>query len=160
MLLQLILATIMVGAIVAIHITGLGLLSRMLRRHADFFHSRRSRPLPLLLAATIGIVLIHTVEIWVYAAVYLGLRAFPHFEQALYYSTVTYASIGYGDVLMPVKWRIFGAIEGAAGVIMLGWSTAYLVSLLTQLKLIAHDWLSVEDWQVKPPPRRTAKKSR
>ena len=160
MLLQLILATIMVGAIVAIHITGLGLLSRMLRRHADFFHSRRSRPLPLLLAATIGIVLIHTVEIWVYAAVYLGLRAFPHFEQALYYSSVTYASIGYGDVLMPVKWRIFGAIEGAAGVIMLGWSTAYLVSLLTQLKLIAHDWLSVEDWQVNPPPRRTAKKSR
>ena len=144
MLLQLILATIMVGAIVAIHITGLGLLSRMLRRHAGFFHSRRSRPLPLLLTATIGIVLIHTVEIWVYAAVYLGLRAFPHFEQALYYSTVTYASIGYGDVLMPQAWRILGAIEGGVGVVMLGWSTAFLVSLLTQMKLLTHDWLSIE----------------
>jgi len=57
---------------------------------------------------------------------------------------VTYASIGYGDVLMPHKWRIFGAIEGAVGIIMLGWSTAYLVSLLSRLKLVGHDWLSVE----------------
>jgi hypothetical protein len=27
---------------------------------------------------------------------------------------------------------------------MLGWSTAYLVSLLSQLKLIGHDWLALE----------------
>jgi hypothetical protein len=42
---------------------------------------------------------------------------------------------------MPRQWRILGAIEGAAGIIMLGWSTAYLVSILTQLKLLQHDWL-------------------
>jgi hypothetical protein len=54
---------------------------------------------------------------------------------------VTYASVGYGDLLMPRQWRILGAIEGAAGIIMLGWSTAYLVSILTQLKLLQHDWL-------------------
>ena len=35
-------------------------------------------------------------------------------------------------------------IEGAAGIIMLGWSTAFLVSLLSQLKLLTHDWLSHE----------------
>ena len=101
-------------------------------------------PLTLLLAATVGIILIHTIEIWTYAAVYLRIGAFGQFEEALYYSTVTYAAIGYGDVLMPHDWRVFGAIEGAAGIIMLGWSTAYLVSLLTQLKLIGHDWLTVE----------------
>ena len=63
---------------------------------------------------------------------------------ALYYSTVTYASIGYGDVLMPQSWRILGAIEGAAGIIMLGWSTAFLVSLLARMKLFSHDWLKVD----------------
>ena len=35
-----------------------------------------------------------------------------------------------------------GAIEGATGIIMLGLSTALLVSLLTQLRLLSHDWLS------------------
>ena len=68
-------------------------------------------PLTLLLAASIGIFAIHTVEIWTYAALYLALGNFGHFEESLYYSTVTYASIGYGDVLMPQPWRILGAIE-------------------------------------------------
>jgi hypothetical protein len=69
------------------------------------------------------------------------LRAAPNFESALYFSTVTYATIGYGDVLIEKSWRILGAIEGAIGVIMLGWSTAFLVSVLAQLRLFGHDWL-------------------
>ena len=144
MLNQLVLATIMVVTIVAIHLTGLAVLTRALRSHSRVFRKLRVMPLTLLIAATVGIIAIHTAEIWVYAAAYLQLGAFSHFEEALYYSTVTYASIGYGDVLTPHNWRIFGAIEGAAGIIMLGWSTAYLVSLLSQLKLIGHDWLTVE----------------
>ena len=28
------------------------------------------------------------------------------------------------------------------GIIMLGWSTAFVVSLMTQLKLFGHDWLA------------------
>lgn len=145
MIQQLALATLMVIAIVIIHLVGLAMLTRALRSHLQVFRRLKVVPFTLLLAATVGIVLIHTIEIWAYAAVYLEIGAFNHFEAALYYSTVTYATIGYGDLLMAREWRIFAAIEGAAGIIMLGWSTAYLVSLLTQLKLIGHDWLKVED---------------
>lgn len=144
MLVQLVLATAMVVATGLVHLVGLALLTRVLRSHSRTFRRLRIMPLTLLLAATIGVIGIHTVEIWLYAALYLGLSAFGSFEEALYFSTVTYASIGYGDVLMPHSWRILGAIEGAAGIIMLGWSTAYLVSLLTQLKLFGHDWLTPE----------------
>lgn len=132
----------MVMVIVAIHLTGLAVLVRVLRSHSRLLRTLRFLPLSLLLAATLGIIAIHTVEIWLYAALYLALHAFRHFEEALYFSTVTYASIGYGDVLMVQKWRILGAIEGAVGIIMLGWSTAFLVSLLARLKLFGHDWLT------------------
>ena len=142
MLKQLILATLMVLLTVGIHLVGLALLMRVLRTHTRLFRRLQFMPLTLLLAATIGIFAIHTTEIWLFAALYLRLQAFSDFEQALYFSTVSYASIGYGDVLMPKDWRILGAIEGAAGIIMLGWSTAFLVSLLTQLKLLGHDWLT------------------
>jgi hypothetical protein len=135
----------MVVGIALLHLVGLAVLTRILRSHSRVVSSLRIRPLTLLLAATVGIIAIHTVEIWAYAAVYLQIGAFARFEQSLYFSTVTYASIGYGDVLLPREWRVFGAIEGPAGVIMLGWSTAYLVSLLTQLKLIGHDWLALEE---------------
>lgn len=142
MLAQLILATAMVITTVLIHLFGLAMLMRVLRSHTRIFRKLAIMPLTLLLAATIGIIVIHTLEIWLYALLYLQLGTFSHFEQALYFSTVTYATIGYGDVVMPHQWRILGAIEGAAGIIMLGWSTAFLVSLLSQLKLLGHDWLA------------------
>jgi hypothetical protein len=144
MLIQLGLATIMALVTGLVHLTGLALLTRVLRSHSRAFRSLRILPLTLLLTATVGIIGIHTVEIWLYAALYLGLDAFTHFEEALYFSTVTYASIGYGDVLLPHNWRILGAIEGAVGIIMLGVSTAFLVSILTQLRLLRHDWLTPE----------------
>jgi hypothetical protein len=102
-------------------------------------------PMTLLLLAVLGIIAVHSAEIWAWAALYLfGLRSFGEFEQALYFSTVTYASIGYGDLLMPRQWRILAAIEGGAGIMMFGWSTAFVVSLLTQLRMLGHDWLGHE----------------
>lgn len=142
---ELLLATFMVVTMVVTHLVGLGLLIRLLQSHTRLFSKLRIMPLTLLLAATVGIIAIHSVEIWTYAGLYLTLHAFKDFEEALYFSTVTYASIGYGDLLMPKPWRILAAIEGAAGVIMLGWSTAFLVSLLAQLKMLRHDWLSRDE---------------
>jgi len=142
MLAQLMLATGMVVVTVLVHLLGLAMLMRVLRSHGRIFRKLTIMPLTLLMAATIGIFAIHTLEIWLYALLYLQLGTFGVFEQALYFSTVTYATIGYGDLLMPHQWRILGAIEGAAGIIMLGWSTAFLVSLLSQLKLVGHDWLA------------------
>jgi voltage-gated potassium channel Kch len=144
MLVQLSLATGMVILMVLMHLVGLALLMRVLRSHTRVFRKLPIMPLTLLLAATAGIIVIHTAEIWTFAALYLQLGCFTHFEEALYFSTVTYATVGYGDLVMPHAWRILGAIEGAAGIIMLGWSTAFLVSLLTKLKLFGHDWLTPE----------------
>ena len=141
---QLSLATIMAVATMLIHLTGLAVLVRLLRSEHRLVMPIRKAPLATLLLASLGIIFIHTVEIWLYAFLYLALGALREFETALYFSTVTYASIGYGDVLLPKDWRILGAIEGATGIIMLGWSTAFLVSLLARLKLLAHDWLSAD----------------
>jgi hypothetical protein len=144
-LIELSLATIMVLATVLVHLTGLAVLLRLLRSHNRMLSPLRIMPLTLMLAASIGIIAIHTLEIWSYAALYLTFGAFRDLEVSLYFSTVTYASVGYGDVLLPKGWRILGAIEGATGIIMLGWSTAFLVSLLTRLRLFGHDWLRAED---------------
>ena len=142
MLIQLALASVMVIITVLIHLVGLAIIIRMIRSERPLFRRLRFSPLTVLLGATVGVFAIHSFEIWLYAALYLALGALGHFEEALYFSTVSYASIGYGDVLMPHAWRILGAIEGATGLIMLGWSTAFLVALLSQLKIFGHDWLT------------------
>ena len=142
---QLSFATLTVLGIMLVHLVGLAILTRLLRSHSEVMREVRLLPLTLLLLAGIGIVAIHTTEIWIYAGIYLALGALSSFEEALYFSTSTYSSIGYGDVLLPHQWRIFGAIEGPVGIIMLGWSTAFLVSLLARLKLLRHDWLKREE---------------
>lgn len=139
---QLALASVMVLVTVMVHLVGLAVLVRVLRSHHRFARRLKISPLTLLLGASIGLFALHTIEIWLYALLYLLLGAINDFETSLYFSTVTYASVGYGDVLLPKPWRILGAIEGATGIIMLGWSTAFLVSLLAQLKLLSHDWLT------------------
>lgn len=153
LLIQLLLASVMVVLTVVIHLIGLAFLARALRAGQRSSTMLKLAPITLLIAAAIGLFLIHTIEIWSYALLYLALRAAPDFEQALYFSTVTYASIGYGDVLVAKPWRILGAIEGATGVIMLGWSTAFLVSLLAQSRLLRHDWLTVEPSELDRQPR-------
>jgi hypothetical protein len=147
MLIELALASVMVVVTVMVHLIGLNMVMRLLRSHTRFIRKLRITPLTLLLSASLGIFAIHTVEIWLYAALFLGLGAFNEFEVALYFSTSTYAAIGYGDVLMPYGWRVLGAIEGATGIIMFGWSTAFLVSLLAKLNLLRHDWLTSDDGQ-------------
>lgn len=141
MLIQLLLASFMALVTTVTHLVGLGILVRVLRSHNRIFAELKILPLTLLLTAAIGILAIHTIEIWTYAWLFDGLGCFNGLEDALYFSTVTYASIGYGDLLLPHEWRLVGAIEGAVGVIMLGLSTAFLVSLLTRLRLLSHDWL-------------------
>jgi hypothetical protein len=89
-----------------------------------------------ILFTVFGLVIMHTVEIWAYAALYLVLGEFGGLEDALYYSTTTFSTLGYGDVIMSDRYRMVGAIEGANGFLLLGWSTAFLVSVTNRMGLL------------------------
>ena len=147
MLANLALATLMVAATVTTHFWGLLALLRLLRARGARFRAHESMvgQGALILFVVFGIFLIHTIEIWLYAAAFKIVGAQPNFEAALYYSTVTFASLGQGDVLLAPEWRLFGAIEAANGVILFAWSTAFLLSVMARLRSLEHDWLEPGD---------------
>ena len=142
---ELLIATAMVVLVVIFHLIGLAFLLRAMRSHSKVFRTVRILPLTLLLTVTLGIIVLHTVEIWLYAGLYLYLDAFSTLEQSLYFSTVTYSSLGYGDLLLPPEWRLLGSIECPVGIILLGMSTAFIISVLTRFRLFGHDWLSGDE---------------
>jgi hypothetical protein len=147
------LAIAMVSATVTIHFGGLILLLRILRRRGHRFHAHESvfGEVALLLFVILGIFAIHTVEIWLYAVVYQGIGAIADFETALYFSTSSFTTLGYGDVTLAREWRVFGSIEAANGLVLFGWSTAFLLSVTTRLRTLEHDWLERRD-EAPPPP--------
>jgi hypothetical protein len=55
-----------------------------------------------------------------------------HIEEALYFSTVSFSTIGFGDVVLSPEWRMFSSLEGINGFLLIGWSTAYLVAASTR----------------------------
>ena len=139
LLLQLAISTAMVMITVVTHGVGLAILSRAVagERHEEKVHhlpSMSLRGAVFTLVTVLSLFGLHGVEIWGYAALYIFIDAFANFEQGLYFSTVSYAAIGYGDTALPPQWRLLGAIEGINGVILLGWSTAFFVNLLVRLR--------------------------
>jgi hypothetical protein len=140
---NLLLATLMVCTTAVVHLAGLLSLLWLLRRGASWIPNADKiiGQIFLILVVVLGIAAIHSVEIWLYAAAFLAVDALEGLEAALYFSTVTFSSLGYGDIILGEKWRLFGAIEAANGLILLAWSTAFLLSVTSRLRLLEHDWL-------------------
>ena len=136
---QLAVSTGMILATATIHGIGLSLLTRAMaseRREERVHHMvpMSLRAMGYTLLIVLGLFALHGVEIWLYAALYAAIGATANFEAALYFSTISYAAIGYSDVVIADAWRLVGAVEGINGVILLGWSTAFFVSQITRLR--------------------------
>lgn len=138
---QLGVATMMVSLTVLIHFVGLSILLALIGR----YRSSASQTGNIvgnaiaILGAAFGLFALHGLEIWAYALLYWGMAAFGTFEAALYFSTTTYATIGYGDLVLPTTIRLVGAIEGANGIILLGWSTAFFFAVVDRMKLVERE---------------------
>ena len=107
------LATLMVGLTVIIHFAGLLGLMWVLRARGHRFRAHESAvgQGAVIVFVVLGLVAILTIEIWLYGMVYFSLGALPDFESALYFSTTSFTTIGYGDVVLDKNWRLFGAVE-------------------------------------------------
>lgn len=69
--------------------------------------------------------------IWAFCYLYLG--ALQSFEEALYFSIVTFSTLGFGDLILEPEWRFLSALEAANGIIMFGWSTAIVIAAVQKL---------------------------
>lgn len=139
MLAELSLATVMVLLTVAIHALGLFGLGRLLRLEAreeviGHVHPLSVRGIAATIIATLGLFTLHGVEIWLYAFLYLAIDAVDGLREAVYFSTITYGAIGYSDAAMADQWHLVSAIEGINGIILIGWSTAFFVTLIERMR--------------------------
>jgi hypothetical protein len=143
MIANLALSALMTVIVVVVHLAGILSLLHFLRhnaRHAVGNKGNVIRQGALMLAVVLGIFLLHTIEIWLYAIAYMAVGAFNDFATALYFSATAFSTLGFGDVVLGPNWRLFGAIEGVTGLILIGWSSAFLLSVTSRLRALEHDW--------------------
>lgn len=122
----------LVAITVTIHAAGLGMvLSHVL--HSRVRQDTRFWPITwLLIRIAWLLIVIHLLAIAVWALFFWLAKCLPDIESSFYFSAVTYATIGYGDLVLPKQWRMLGPIEGFTGILMFGLSTAFFFVIVSK----------------------------
>ena len=111
------LSGVMTVVTTAIHLTGLTVLMMWVRQHrADVETPGKWLSLFLfILFVVIGVVLVHVVEIFAFALVYMAIGEIGSLETAVYFSASNFTTLGLGDIVLDSHWRLVVAMEGLVG---------------------------------------------
>jgi hypothetical protein len=137
MLIGMLASTVLVLATVGIHYEALRLVSAVLPH-------LKVRPRSRIIVIIIGAFAAHTVEVWLYALGYLVLDryaglghltgdAVSEISTYVYHSTVTYSSLGYGDLVPHGALRLVSGVEALNGLVMIGWTASYTYLAMEKL---------------------------
>jgi ion channel len=131
----LVLVTMAIGLVVVtvtIHAAGFSALLRaMIWSHA-LDRSGFWRVTGWVIGLTCWLILIHLTEISVWGLFYFWQGCLPDAETALYFSGVTYTTVGYGDLVLQKPWRMLAPLEALTGILMCGLSTGLFFALVLQ----------------------------
>lgn len=128
MLSKLLIAWTLMSLCVAIHATGVTAALRWRVQPRHFWGWTW-----LFIGLAGWMILLHLLEISVWAFFYYWTGALDGVQVAYYFSAVTYTTTGYGDVVLPEPWRLLGGVEALTGILMCGWSTGFFFAVVSRL---------------------------
>src|SRR5213592_2884963 len=138
MLAKILMAACLVAITVTIHAAGLGMVLTHVSRFKIHLE-RRFWPITLLLIRVAWLlIVIHLFEIAVWGLFFWWQNCLPDASSSFYFSGVTYTTVGYGDLVLPKEWQLFGPVEGLTGILMCGLSTAFFFVILSKKILELH----------------------
>ena len=125
-------------ATIIIHGTGTALWLKYLLRNHDFNSGGFgfAKSMKILSYTSVVLMIMHYLEIALWAGVFMlipALDKISHWEEAIYFSTVTYTTLGYGDITLPPVWRVMSGFEAMNGILLFGWSTAMFYAVVQKI---------------------------
>ena len=132
---EILFGTLLMVATTLVHTLCTSLSLRLLRslRVAHWMLNSGLKQALVIATVVVALFLTSTIEAGMWALTYLGLGAIDSFKDALYFSTVTYTTLGFGDITLSEDWRLLSAFEAANGTIMFGWSTALVFAFVQHI---------------------------
>ena len=130
MLINIVIGSFLIVLTTGIHAGGMVLAIKTIQSEKGFLKQRLHLKRRFYSVGAIVLIMffVSLVEVLIWAITYLLLNAIDVFEQALYFSMVTFTTLGYGDVVLEEQWRLLGSFEAANGIIMFGWTTAIVMA--------------------------------
>jgi voltage-gated potassium channel len=136
-------ALALLAACVTVQSLGMLLLIHWLARLRRVIESSSAvRRVGLLLRLFLWIVSLHLIQVGLWALAFWRAAELPTLEAAVYFSLVTYTTIGFGDVVLGPGWRVLAGLEGLTGILLVGWSTAFVFAVVNRMY---EHWRGVHD---------------
>ncbi|WP_299567742.1 ion channel [uncultured Sulfitobacter sp.] len=79
-------------------------------------------------------LLIMMASVWIWAIALWFLGTFVTLEASVYFALVSFTTLGFGDILLPMEWRLLGGLAAANGLMVFGLLTAMLVETLRETR--------------------------
>ena len=129
--------TALIAITVLIHALGTTVWVRYLAR--EYVNDRiwtPRRAMLLLVYTALVVFALHAIEISIWAGAYLAMvpvEELASFEEAVYFSFVTFTTLGYGDITLSEGWRLLSGIEALNGILLVGWTTAMIFAVVQNI---------------------------
>jgi Ion channel len=133
MLWKLFIAWGLMALCVAIHAIGLTAALRWLKRRPATNGRSFWSATWMLICIAGWTLLMHLLQIALWAFFYAWNDAMPDLTSAFYFSAVTYTTTGYGDLVLPQEWRLVGGVEALTGILMCGLSTGLFFAVFAKV---------------------------
>ena len=142
-MLLLIISIGMIGLTVGIHTLGAAIWLKHLGQRFEFYASVKQPPHLFrgILSTAIVLLMLHVLEAFLWALLYVLLPAqagLKNLHEALYFSLVTFTTLGYGDITIHEKWQLLTGIEGMVGIVVFGMTTALLFAVIQKCWRVSH----------------------
>lgn len=138
MLAQLVLAGILISITVVIQAAFMSSGLRVLKVMEDQDRPiMKSKPHIVVVVWILFLLIPVVLDVFIWATVYKMRGALPSFEDALYFSTVSFTTVGYGDIVLDRESRLLSTFEAVNGWIIFGWATALVMIVIQRLYLPA-----------------------
>jgi len=116
---------------IAIHAVVMEAVLRAGRAAGERATVHPSLQLIAVMSATVSVLMAaHLAEVMVWALAYAIVDAAPAGTDLVYFAFVNYTTLGYGDTTPLPRWNQIGPMTAMNGVLLFGWSTAVIFSVL------------------------------
>lgn len=138
MIANLLIGLLIIGINVTIH--GYGTkhwVSRIHRKHPNFStYNFDNKSVWIVIYTAAFLIILSFIEAVIWAFTYYllpGVTEFESIEKSVYFSLVTYTTLGYGDITISTTNRLLSGFEAMNGILLLGWSTTIMFSIMQDL---------------------------
>jgi hypothetical protein len=133
---QLLIGSVIISVTIVVHV-GFTAAIEWFLKHEHLWPGRRAGPLRfilLLVAMTLWLLASISIAIWLWALCLLRLDVLHDVETAVYFSMVSFTTLGFGDIVLVKEWRILSGMMAANGLLIFGLTTAVLMDFLSRFR--------------------------